>query len=71
MVICNLCEAEYSETHIEIHLVGVHGVGGPKEMYTSSDFTPRVPENTFLDALVNPKTQTTSPNTKKNTKFCK
>ena len=38
MVECNLCEEKYSETHIEFHLVGVHGVAGPKEMYTSSEF---------------------------------
>ena len=36
MVKCHLCGDEYSETHIEIHLVGVHGVSGPKEVYSSS-----------------------------------
>ena len=38
MVECNLCKEEYSETHIEFHLVGVHGVDGPKEVYSSSEF---------------------------------
>ena len=33
MVLCRLCQDEYSETHMEFHLVGVHGVDGPKEMY--------------------------------------
>ena len=33
MVQCRLCKDEYSETHMEFHLVGVHGVDGPKEMY--------------------------------------
>ena len=30
MVECNLCKEKYSETHIEVHLVGVHGVAGPR-----------------------------------------
>ena len=33
---CNLCTDRYPETHMESHLVGVHGVDGPKEMYTPS-----------------------------------
>ena len=33
MVECSLCHEEYSEAHIEFHLVGVHGMDGPKEMY--------------------------------------
>ena len=36
---CNLCQEKYSETHIEFHLVGVHGADGPKEVYSSSEFT--------------------------------
>ena len=39
MIECNLCKEEYPESHIEFHLVGVHGVAGPKEMYISSEFT--------------------------------
>ena len=39
MVKCNICQEEYSESHIEFHLVGVHGVDGPKEVYSSSEFT--------------------------------
>ena len=37
MVQCHLCKDEYSETHMEFHLVGVHGVDGPKEMYIEGD----------------------------------
>ena len=33
---CNFCKDRYPETHMESHLVGVHGVDGPKEMYTPS-----------------------------------
>ena len=36
MVQCHLCGDQYSETHIEFHLVGVHGVSGPKEVHSSS-----------------------------------
>ena len=39
MVKCNLCKEEYPETKIEFHLVGVHGVAGPKEMYISSELS--------------------------------
>ena len=37
MVLCRLCQDEYSETHMEFHLVGVHGVDGPKEMYIEGE----------------------------------
>ena len=26
MVICGICKEEYTESHIEFHLLGVHGV---------------------------------------------
>ena len=32
----SVCGDQYSETHIEFHLVGVHGVSGPKEVHSSS-----------------------------------
>ena len=35
VVQCNICEDKYPENEIESHLVGVHGVDGPKEMYTN------------------------------------
>ena len=47
MVECNLCKEEYTESHIEYHLVGVHGVEGPKEMYSSLEF----PETTVSKQL--------------------
>ena len=34
VVKCNVCKDEYPENQIEQHLVGVHGLSGPKEMYT-------------------------------------
>ena len=52
MVQCNLCEEEYSEIHIELHLVGVHGVDGPKEMYSSSEMTSN--ENMSQTAIEKP-----------------
>ena len=35
MLQCLLCEDEFSEIQIEIHLAKVHCVDGPKQMYIS------------------------------------
>ena len=32
-VLCKLCGDKYPYTHMESHVVGVHGLDGPKEMY--------------------------------------
>ena len=33
MVICGICKEEYAESHIEFHLLGVHGVANiPNEI---------------------------------------
>ena len=36
MVICHLCNDDYSEIQMEFHLLGVHGVIYPEEMCISS-----------------------------------
>ena len=35
VVECDLCKDEFPEDHMEQHLVAVHGIDGPKEMYTT------------------------------------
>ena len=47
IVECNLCKEEYADTHIEFHLVGVHGVAGPKEMYISESISEMFSETTI------------------------
>ena len=32
MVICGICKEDYNETHIEFHLLGVHGVANAYEV---------------------------------------
>ena len=58
MVECNLCKEEYSETHIEFHLVGVHGVDGPKEMYTPTWNSEKMALQTSNSAQLRSKCQT-------------
>ena len=36
VVQCKLCGEKYPDNHLESHVVGVHGLDGPKEMYTTS-----------------------------------
>ena len=33
VVQCKLCGEKYPDNHLESHVVGVHGLDGPKEMY--------------------------------------
>ena len=55
MVQCRLCKDEYSETHMEFHLVGVHGVDGPKEMYTPTWDSEKMALQTSNSAQPRPK----------------
>ena len=59
---CYLCGDEYSETHIEFHLVGVHGVAGPKEMYSSSTSSLEIAKITNVGGMHKKPLVTTSVN---------
>ena len=59
---CYLCGDEYSETHIEFHLVGVHGVAGPKEMYSSSTSSLEISKITNVGGMHKKPLVTTSMN---------
>ena len=42
---CKLCGDKYPYAHMESHVIGVHGLDGPKEMYIDDQKKRRIDED--------------------------